>query len=596
LLARDNDMVDGDEPDQSRLTEPSFYDAFNKTPASENMFCEWDDLNNEASVESFFVDRLLKELGYEDSEIKAKKAIDALSVPSGREDEKYKPDYVLECGGKPRIVVDAKPVDEDVDNWVNQVQGYAVATNRRFNDENPVKYYVISNAKITKIYPWDEIEAVQRVRFGDFEKTNVEWEEVKELIGAEKAGNGWEDEIVAPSSKDLMEFRKPEVEDVRSLFDTCHNIIWEAEKLNPSAAFFEFVKLMFVKMYEDRRVHEDDENNHQMITKHGRVPSSEVRFSVRWIESVEGSNENPIDALLFEQLTDTLEKEVKRGNKKRIFPQDESINLSPGTIKEVVGKLENTDMWGIDEDLNGRLFESFLTATMRGEELGQYFTPRSIVEITTQIADPESNKDHIDNVLDACCGTGGFLIQTLTSMRQSIKNNHALSSKEKEELLEEVANESIFGIDAGKEPLMSQIARINMYLHGDGGSRIYGLDALDKEVSPSSAVSNKEQHNVEELQNLLKYGLQFDVVLSNPPFSMDYSADRDEEEEILSQYDLRYHGYTGSYDGRQSLMSSVMFLERYHDLLIVIQMNIYRSSWTEIVPDVRLFDLRNSPG
>lgn len=42
--------------------------------------CREEDLSNEASVEQFFVDRLLKRLGWSDSQIKTKESISALSV------------------------------------------------------------------------------------------------------------------------------------------------------------------------------------------------------------------------------------------------------------------------------------------------------------------------------------------------------------------------------------------------------------------------------------------------------------------------------------------------------------------------------------
>lgn len=42
--------------------------------------CRKEDLGNEASVEQFFVDRLLKRLGWSDSQIKTKESISELSV------------------------------------------------------------------------------------------------------------------------------------------------------------------------------------------------------------------------------------------------------------------------------------------------------------------------------------------------------------------------------------------------------------------------------------------------------------------------------------------------------------------------------------
>lgn len=552
--------------DQIPMDRPVFYDALNDESIDENMFCSKSDLDNEASVERFFVDRLLKQLGYKDSEIKPKSSIDSLPIPKGRETEEYKPDYVLTCGGKPRVVVDAKAVGENLGDWVLQCQGYSVALNRRYQGDNPVHYYMLTKGTKTEIYRWDEDKPILTVRFSEWSQDSVEWQEVKEILSAEKARDGWRASRVERSSKDMLSFQKPEVDEVRALFRLCHDLIWKAEKLNPSAAFFEFVKLMFVKIYEDRRLHTDDELS-RMIEGRGAVPSSEVRFCVRWIESLEDTHDNPIDALLFSNLMDDLEKEIQRGNKKRIFPKDESIRLAPGTIKAVVERLQHVDMWGIDEDLNGRLFEEFLSSTMRGQELGQYFTPRSIVKLMTRLARPQAKKSEMDTCLDACCGTGGFLIEVLTVMRNRVRGNKALTSDERDALLREMADEAIYGIDAGREPLMAQIARINMYLHGDGGSRIYALDALDKNMSPSSAATPQEEQYVEELDELVREGLKFDLVLTNPPFSMSYSDERPEEGRLLKQYELREYEYTGNRSGRKSLRSSVMFLERYHDLL-----------------------------
>ena len=37
-------------------------------------------------------------------------------------------------------------------------------------------------------------------------------------------------------------------------------------------------------------------------------------------------------------------------------------------------------------------------------------------------------------------------------------------------------------MDVGREPNMARLARMNMYLHGDGGSSIYEADVLDKDI------------------------------------------------------------------------------------------------------------------
>src|SRR5439155_12934550 len=134
------------------------------------------------------------------------------------------------------------------------------------------------------------------------------------------------------------------------------------------------------------------------------VAAADVRFAVHWIEAQEVNDPNPVDALLFRQLVESLETEIAQRKRKRIFEANERLRLSPGTAKRVVKVLEDYYLFGIDEDLNGRMFEAFLAATMRGQALGQYFTPRGIVKMMTRIAHLRAGpgKKGIERVVDAC--------------------------------------------------------------------------------------------------------------------------------------------------------------------------------------------------
>ena len=78
-----------------------------------NIFCCLDDLDNESSVEHFFVSRLISDLGYKDHQIKTKQSIESLTVGEGSRLGKYKPDYVLLHNGTLRCIIDAKGVNED---------------------------------------------------------------------------------------------------------------------------------------------------------------------------------------------------------------------------------------------------------------------------------------------------------------------------------------------------------------------------------------------------------------------------------------------------------------------------------------------------
>lgn len=150
-------------------------------------------------------------------------------------------------------------------------------------------------------------------------------------------------------------------------------------------------------------------------------------------------------------------------------------------------------------------------------------------------------------------------------MRNQIRNNRVPTTSQRNALLSQVANQSIYGVDFGKSPPIARIARINMYLHGDGGSRIYYADALDKELEPLVDLEPEVLENQNELKRALDNGLLFDAVLTNPPFSMTKELSNDTEARILRQYKLLT--IDGTSRERSSLRSSAMFAERYSDVL-----------------------------
>ncbi len=355
---------------------------------------------------------------------------------------------------------------------------------------------------------------------------------------------------------------RPAIDEIKKTFSRCHKIIWKSEKMSPQASFFEFSKLLFVKIMEDKKIR-DNKVLYKSIIEGAPLPPEEVCFSTGWIEHQERLGfENPVNRVLFHNLREKLETQIGYG-KKRIFEREEELRLSSGTAKRVVKELENYFLFGIDEDLNGRMFETFLSATMRGQELGQYFSPRSITKLITKLANIKVTEDHIDKVIDACCGTGGFLIEALTEMRMRVEENTVLSEDKKVRMNHEIANECIYGIDASRDPALAKIARINMYLHGDGGSRIYMTDALRSVSEATDADSEEIRREVRELREKIQNRPIFDVVLTNPPFSMSYAASVPDEKEILDQYEMS----TWDEKKKASLRSSVMFMERYWHLL-----------------------------
>lgn len=531
-----------------------------------NKFCKWSELNNESSVEDFFVLPLLKDLGYTNEDIRSKQSIDEItvSVSGGRKKEPFKPDFVLVLKDAPRVVIDAKATDVNIYDFEYQCRGYCLSLNLKFTKDKPVQYFVLSNGRLTGLYKWDEEKPIATLDFVDFVDGNQKYEELKNIIGKKAVLQS----IVTKSvPQGIFEFSRPNIRDLEGIFSACHNLIWKKEKIGPTEAFYKFAKIMFIKLNQDKRLRANT-NLKQLILANKPLPLEEVVFSIDWIEKREKEGvKNPVDQILFANLRQELESEVIKGTKKRIFEKNEQIELKASTIKDVIKLLEHHDLYGIDEDLNGRMFESFLEATIRGRELGQFFTPRSVVNFMSQMANlrVDFEKKEFDRVLDACCGTGAFLIEAMALMRQKIDENQSLSEDEQEDLRNKMMRDFLFGIDVSKT--IVRIARINMYLHGDGGSRIYQIgDSLDKNITIDKGVDEELKQELEELKNrVTNENLKFDVILTNPPFAMRYEQKKEDEKVILDQYDLATDDETEL--PRASLKSSVMFLERYCELL-----------------------------
>jgi len=530
-----------------------------------NKFGNLSDLGNEATVEQFFANRLLSDLGYKDSQIKPKASLSELVVSKGRKSEKWRPDYAIEAAGTIRWIVEAKGVEEDLDKWVQQASSYCLALNSS-QETNPVEYFVLTNGVSTRLYRWDDSKPLVEANFRDFVDGNQSYAEIRRILNPNQFAKK---RRVPPADPARHVLRRHSVSDLNADFAWAHTVIYKRDNLSYTAAFMEFVKVIFLKLNSDREAHAsldivklDDE----AIS----VPVDDVKFSTKWILSREKDTPSPLDSILFQNLLATFEMDVAAARKKRIFPKGERLLLSPETLKVLVDRLESVDLISIDADLNGRMFETFLNSTLRGKALGQYFTPRSVVKLATGLARLRADDGHVDRVIDACSGTGGFLIEALADMTAKVNNNRSLSEIRKEELRTQIAQESLIGIDVARDPALARIARINMFLHGDGGTSIFQLDSLDKNVA---AGLNEDPELVAEKNEFRSRiaangsaGIA-DVALTNPPFAKEYSRDQENEAALLDEYVLSIDHAGGAARKLKSLTSMVMFLERYYDFL-----------------------------
>ncbi len=321
------------------------------------------------------------------------------------------------------------------------------------------------------------------------------------------------------------------------LLHKCHNIIRNNDKLSPEAAFDEISKVLFIKiMYE-------------------RNPKQEAIFSRKQFETLEtawklskGRSEKKIS------YTQRLFEDVKEDfSNDGIFDSHEKIKIREISFESIVKELEIYNLTSTSNDVKGIAFERFLGRTFRGE-LGQFFTPRTIVDFIVDVLEPKES----ELICDPCAGSGGFLIKVFEKIQKCIEDEYIELKKQKqkntfgkkleniddnelkkeyeefikssnvaqEERIKKLSRESIFGTDAN--PRMARVSKMNMIMHGDGHNGIHHNDGL---------------LNVNGI-----FRGRFDVIVTNPPFGTtldkEYPTiekdDRYTNEEIKQKYKDQY--------------------------------------------------------
>lgn len=214
-----------------------------------NLFCDDSDFNNEASVEALFVERLLKALEYPDNRVSRKNSIAQIVIGRGSKKENYKPDFVLhDSNDDPIIVIDTKSPTEKPEEYHYQVSAYALSLNQKYPDKNPVRYTAITNGHYFIVYPWDSDIPIFYLRFEDFDAHNEKYLELRSNLSY----SAFKQIAV---TKDIFRFERPELTVLIRTFNDLHNMIRKKENLSPSDAFYEFSKMMFIKIREDNKIY-----------------------------------------------------------------------------------------------------------------------------------------------------------------------------------------------------------------------------------------------------------------------------------------------------------------------------------------------------
>lgn len=326
---------------------------------------------------------------------------------------------------------------------------------------------------------------------------------------------------------------KPVVE-LNKLLEPIHNKIYADGGLSSEEIFDEIIKLMFTKIADERDVGNP-------FVAFGITDDEEEAISTGL------SND-------FRFRIEDLFEKVKRRYRDLFDPSDK-IKLRTPTLAFVAAQFENLSFRKTERDIKAAAFQKFVYAHQRGER-GQFFTPDPIIKLAVKILDPTED----EMLVDPCCGTGGFLVESMKHVWAKIDKSND-DSTEKELRKQAFARDKIRGLDISSR--LSKVAKMRMILEDDGHTGIFSADSL----APFSVI----QREAIESGAVVVYPNSFDLVLTNPPFG---TKGRVSSKTILEQYELSRKwkaNEEGLYENTGKLLEGqvpdVLFIERCLELL-----------------------------
>lgn len=188
---------------------------------------------------------------------------------------------------------------------------------------------------------------------------------------------------------------------------------------------------------------------------------------------IKGMNYPTFHTLIHSTLSKSLEDSRRQNQKLDILLEvyseikmnstenQEAIDNFIEWISEI-SECVNSDYWN-GEDVMGIFFNEFNRYKKKSES-GQVFTPEHITSLMYRLIDVHQD----DRVLDAACGSGGFLVKSMSNM---IKESGGIQTDK----AKKIKSQQLFGIEFDRE--IFALACANMLIHKDGKTNLEQLDS-----------------------------------------------------------------------------------------------------------------------
>ena len=243
--------------------------------------------------------------------------------------------------------------------------------------------------------------------------------------------------------------------------------------------------MLFLKIFSDK------DKELELLQDDYISPVPEELHWDQWAGDDEGMTGDELLEFVDRKLFPTLSKiDLSSGNKRAVLVREVFANnynyMKSGIhLRQVINKLNEIDFNNSkDKQVFGQIYETFLSELQSAGTLGEFYTPRAITGLLTELTDPEPH----EKVLDPACGTGGFLTAAIEHLKAKTK-----TVADRETIQRNVAGWEY-------KPLPYLLCNTNLILHDINLPNILYGDSLAR---PLTEYRPKDK---------------VDVILTNPPF------------------------------------------------------------------------------
>lgn len=427
--------------------------------------------------------------------------------------------------------------------------------------------------KYLVLYSFDIIgnEIIDKCIIIDHEKykTYDSWKENREYADTlpERYAKAQKEPFIKGGKKDLLKtYTKDQIDSLRR---NLHNVLWGGGGTDDNDVFSSLVNIILAKIQDESEKTDGEKYEFQ---------------SFQFIQKDEDEEQYETSSELFERINQLYRRALKqrlnildekRLNKSYVIDENK---FSLAKLKYAVTELEKYSL--VDgknnfdgKDILGDFFEGIIRTGFK-QSKGQFFTHVNIVKFmlwgleADKLAIKKVNKDlELPLMIDPSAGSGTFLIEYMKFITYCLKykfKNELNKNRDVEDNFQQWfmpdhrenkwAKDYIYGVEHNFN--LGTATKVNMILHGDGSTNIFVKDGLlpfkfySKESAPNYL-------NLKEKDNLYKekeINGQFDIIMSNPPFSVD--LDNETKKTLGTSF------LFGSKKNSENL-----FIERYYQLL-----------------------------